>query len=77
MALFIHSKKTNKPVLGQILDLIPKHILQTVIHKHKSDKGCRKYKTYDQFLALIFGQLNKSYTLSNTIDILAFRNEIS
>jgi broad-specificity NMP kinase len=45
--------------------LIPKHILQTVIHKHKSDKGCSKYKTYDQLLALIFGQLNKCYTLSD------------
>ena len=65
MALFRRSKNTNKPVLGQILDLIPKHILQTVIHNNKSDKGCSKYKTYDQLVALIFGQLNKCYTLSD------------
>jgi hypothetical protein len=65
MALFRRSKNTNKPLLRQILDLIPPHILRTVIHKHQSDKGCSKYKTYDQLVALLFGQLNKCYTLSD------------
>lgn len=65
MALFRRSKNTNLPVLGQILKLIPRHLLGSVIHKHRSDKGCSKYKTYDQLVALIFGQLNKCYTLSD------------
>ena len=39
--------------------------MQSVIRKHESDKGCSKYKTYDQLVALIFGQLNKCYTLSD------------
>lgn len=33
--------------------------------ENNSDKGCRKYKTYDQFVALTFGQLNKCLTLSD------------
>lgn len=65
MALFRRSKNTNQPLLGQILKLIPTHLLGSVIHKHRSDKGCSKYKTYDQLVALIFGQLNKCYTLSD------------
>lgn len=65
MAFFRRSKNTDKPLLGQILNLIPSHLIQTEIHKHKSDKGCSKYKTYDQLVALIFGQLNKCYTLSS------------
>lgn len=65
MALFRRSKNTNKPLLGQILSLIPAHILRQLIHKHQSDKGRHKYKTYDQLVALIFGQLNKCYTLSD------------
>lgn len=32
---------------------------------HQSDKGCSKYKTYNQFVALTFGQLNKCLTLSD------------
>ncbi len=39
--------------------------LDSSIKKHKSDKGYSKYKTYDQFVALTFGQLNKCYTLSD------------
>jgi hypothetical protein len=65
MALFRRSKNTNKPLLGQILGLIPNYILKSVTRKHNSDKGCSKYKTYDQLVALTFGQLNKCYTLSD------------
>lgn len=65
MALFRRSKNTNKPLLGQILGLIPSHLLRNEIHRHQSDKGCHKYKTYDQLVALLFGQLNKCYTLSD------------
>jgi IS4 transposase len=65
MSLFRRSKNTKKPLFGQILSLIPKHILNFQIQKHKSDKGCSKYKTYDQLVALIFGQLNMCYSLSS------------
>jgi hypothetical protein len=58
MALYRRSKNTNKPLLKQILDFIH-------MQKHQSDKGTHKYKTWDQFVALIFGQLNKCYTLSD------------
>lgn len=65
MGLFRRSKNTNRPLLGQILGLIPRHLLQYQVHKHQSDKGCSKYRTYDQLVALIFGQLNKCYTLTD------------
>lgn len=65
MALFRRSKNSKKPLLQQILDFIPPHILFSQINKHQSDKGCSKYKTYDQLVSLIFGQLNKCYTLSD------------
>lgn len=65
MGLFRRTKNNDKPLLRQIIDLIPPHLLQTVIQKHKSDKHCSKYKTYDQLVALMFGQLNKCYTLED------------
>lgn len=65
MSLFRRSKISGINLFGQILALIPPHLLQTVIHKHQSDKGCSKYKTFDQLAALTFGQLNKCYTLSD------------
>ena len=49
----------------EITDLIPRFILLNSIRKFHSDKGCHKYKTYDQLVALSFGQLGKCYTLSD------------
>ncbi len=65
MGLFRRNKNTNKPVIKQILDLVPRWILNSCTKQHQSDKWCSKYRTYDQFVALIFGQLNKCYTLSD------------
>lgn len=57
------AKKSDKPLLRQILDLIPDSLLQQTIARHASDKHCHKYKTYDQLVAMMFGQLNKCHTL--------------
>jgi len=65
MGLFSRNKNNKKPLLRQIIDLVPKSILKNCISAHKSDKGCSKYKTYDQFVAMSFGQLNKCLTLSD------------
>lgn len=65
MGLFRRTKNTNKPLLRQIIDLVPRWMLTRCADQHKSDKGCSKYKTFDQFVALSFGQLNKCYTLSD------------
>lgn len=57
------AKKSDKPLLGQILDLIPSSVLRKTIVHHESDKHCHKYKTYDQLVSMMFGQLNKCHTL--------------
>lgn len=65
MSLFRRNKNNNKPVIRQIIDLIPAHLLRWSINKFKSDKYCHKYKTYDQLVALLFGQLCKCSTLED------------
>lgn len=65
MGLFRRNKNTNKPVIRQILDLVPRWIFENCTNTHKTDKGCSKYKTYDQFVALSYGQLYKCHTLSD------------
>ena len=65
MGLFKRNKNTNKPLIRQILDLVPPWLFQSCITKHNSDKGCSRYKTFDQFVAQSFGQLNKCLTLSD------------
>ena len=65
MKLHRRSKNNKKPILRQVLDLIPSYIFRKSVNKFKTDKGCHKYKTYDQLVALSFGQLGKCYTLSD------------
>ena len=65
MGLFKRSKNTNTLLIRQILDLVPRWMLVRCAEEHKSDKGCSRYKTLDQFVALTFGQLNKCLTLSD------------
>ena len=64
-SLHRRTKNNSKPVIRQILDLIPTHLLARQVRHHQTDKGCHKYKTYDQLVALMFGQLGKCYTLSD------------
>lgn len=65
MGLFRRTKNNNKPVLAQIIGLIPRHILQSVVSRYQTDKHCSRYKTYDQLVALMFGQLSKCSTLED------------
>lgn len=65
MGLFRRNKNNNKPVIRQIIDLIPAHLLRGAIRKYNTDKYCHKYKTYDQLVALLFGQLCRCNTLED------------
>src|SRR5258705_340622 len=49
----------------RILDLIPQYLLRQSIKKYQTDKYCHKYKTRDQLVALLFGQLCKCSTLED------------
>ena len=65
MGLFRRNKNNNKPLIRQILDLVPRWIFDNCTNTYRTDKGCSKYKTYDQFVALTFGQLNKCQSLND------------
>jgi hypothetical protein len=49
------AKKSDKLLLGQILELIPSSVLKKAISQHQSDKPCHKYKAYDQLVAMMSG----------------------
>ena len=65
MGLFRRNKNNNKPLIRQILDLVPRWLFASCTNTYKTDKGCSKYMTYDQFVALTFGQLNKCQSLND------------
>ena len=65
MGLLRQIKNNNKSVVRQILDLFPRWILDNCTKAYQTDKVCSKYKTYDQFVALTYGQLYICHTISD------------
>jgi len=63
MSLISRTKNTKFPLLKQIIDLIPQKLLTESIFRFGSDKHYRTYKTYDQLVAMLYGQLNFCQTL--------------
>lgn len=63
MGFFRRNKNNKKPVIRQIIDLVPLWMLESCDKQHKSDKECFKYKIYDQFVALTYGKTDKCNTL--------------
>jgi hypothetical protein len=65
MGLFRRNKNNNKPVIRQILDLVPHWLFRSCTNTYKTHKGVHNYRTYDQFVTLTFGQLNKCQSLND------------
>jgi hypothetical protein len=65
MTIFRRNKNNNKPLIRQIIDLIPSHLLRASTSLYTGDKGAFTYKTYDHLVAMLFGQLNKLNTLDD------------
>jgi hypothetical protein len=45
---------------------MPSWLFKSCTNTYKTDKGVSKYRTYYQFVALTFGQLNKCQSLNDT-----------
>ena len=75
-AILKAGKKSDVPLLGQIIKLIPRYIVIKCINIYQSDKHCSAYKTYDQLVALLFGQLNKCLSLREVTMGLGLSPEI-
>ncbi len=56
-------KKSDSPLFGHIIKLIARHLLINCVDIYHSNKDYSAYKTYDQLVSLLFGQLNKCLSL--------------
>jgi hypothetical protein len=65
MGLSRRNKNNKKPVIRQVLDLVPRWLFNSCTKTYQTDKGCRKSKAYNQFVALIFRKLNKCQSIND------------
>ncbi len=68
---------TGQPVFNQILNFIPRAIINKIVAEHEADKYYKTFKTYDHLVTMLYGVLNQCTTLREvTTGLLAWEHRI-
>jgi len=67
------SKKNlvGQPIFKQILNLIPRAVVDKVVFKHKSDRYCKSFSTWDELVTLLFGVFERCDSAREVCDGMA------
>ena len=58
---------TGQPVFNQLLRLIPRSIVGRLVRKYDADRYCKKFRTYDHLVTLLFSTLHQCTSLRELI----------
>jgi Transposase DDE domain/Domain of unknown function (DUF4372) len=58
---------TGQPVLNQLLSLIPRTLVNDLSRKHKSDRYCKRFKSNDHLVSMLFSTFNRCGSLRELI----------
>jgi hypothetical protein len=61
----------GQPIFKQILNLLPKWVLDKEIFKHKSDRYCKSFSTFDELITLLFGVFERCDSAREICDGMA------
>jgi IS4 transposase len=66
---------SGRPVLAQMLDLLPMHEFHRCVQRYRGNFHCRRFTCYDQFLTLAFAQLTHRESLRDIETCLRAKGE--
>jgi hypothetical protein len=58
---------TGQPVFTQLLSLIPRTVIRRLARHHQADRYCKRFKTYDHLVTLLFSTLHQCTSLREVI----------
>jgi Domain of unknown function (DUF4372)/Transposase DDE domain len=58
---------TGQPILAQLLSFIPRGMVNKLAQKHKADYYCKKFKTYDHLVSMLFCGFHQCTSLRELI----------
>lgn len=58
---------TGQPIFNQLLFLIPRSIVNRLVRRHDADRYCKKFKSYDHLVTLLFSTLHHCSSLRELI----------
>jgi hypothetical protein len=73
-----HTFFSGHPILSQIINLIPKQVVDRAAQSHEADRYYKKFKTWDHLVTLLFGSFSHSNSIREMITGLqASQNQLS
>ena len=61
----------GQPIFKQILNIIPREIINLVVLKHQSDRYCKSFSTWDELITLLFGVFERCDSARELCDGMA------
>lgn len=58
---------TGQPIFNQLLSLIPRSMVNSLAKKHKTDRYCKKFRTYDHLVTMLFSVFHQCSSLREVI----------
>lgn len=58
---------TGQPIFNQILSLIPRSAIGQLSRKHRADRYCKKFRSYDHLVTMLYCSLHKCNSLREVI----------
>lgn len=58
---------TGQPILNQLLSLVPRTLINQLVVKHKANRYCKKFKTYDHLVSMLFCGFHQCTSLRELI----------
>ncbi len=54
---------SGKPIISQLLNFIPRHLVYRTADRHKADRYVKTFKTYDHLIAMLYSVLSDCSSL--------------
>jgi hypothetical protein len=72
------SNFTGQPIFNQLLNLIPRSLIQVAVKEHASDRYCKRFKSYDHLVTMLYATFHKCNSLRELVTgMMACGNRLS
>jgi hypothetical protein len=61
------SNFTGQPIFNQLLNLIPRSLIQVAVKEHASDRYCKRFKSYDHLVTMLYATFHKCNSLRELV----------
>src|ERR1051325_1766900 len=58
---------TGQPIFNQVLSLIPRSMVGSLVKEHKTDRYCKKFRSYDHLVTMLYCVFHQCSSLREVV----------